>query len=89
MLVELQYESKKSMWRSLKECGVEGEESETEGRWWEREKKGKEREREVSRGQKARNEASLLVRETREGDVYDESLARNEWERKREMGRKE
>lgn len=37
----------------------------------------------MSRGQKARNEASQLVRETREGDVYDESLARNEWKQKK------
>lgn len=60
-------------------------------------KREKERERERKergggyeefRDQKARNEASQLVRERKEDDVDDESLARSEWERRRERAQK-
>lgn len=61
MLVRLQYENKKSMWRRLKECGVGKGKGEGVSEKMKRERRvggRKKREREVSRGQKARNETS-------------------------------
>lgn len=53
-----------------------------------KEKKQNKRKIQGPNSQLASQPASQLIKERRKGDIDDESLVRNEWERKRKRGKK-